>query len=335
MTLKDIAALAGVSVVTVSNVINGNHKKVSQKTIDKVNKIIEENDFHVNATARSLAKKKSNIIGVVIPYLDAGDIFSQSPYYTEIMAYLENYIRNNGYYMMMRSVGTCKEAIPLFSTWNVDGVIFLGAHRDEIMEILPKIKFPAVFIDSYADDLNIVNIGIDDFKSGYLAARYIIGKGHKAIAWAGPDYNDPGVINERFRGFTQALLENDIDFDESSCFVADTFYDQGVKLGGQIAVADKEFTAVITQSDILALGIMEGLRKFGIRIPEDISIIGFDNIPACMYSYPQLTSISQSIRDKAKIASESLLAMIENKEVNSDIPKVDVEVVERQSVKQI
>lgn len=335
MKIKDIALKAGVSTATVSNVINGNYNKVSQETIAKVQKIIEESNYKPNATARSLASKESKIIGVVIPNLSEEEYFALSPYNAQMLALLENYVRRQGYYLMIRCVGKCKEIIPIFSTWNVDGVILLGAYRSEVPEIESHLQVPTVYIDTYAEDLNIANVGIDDYKGGFLAARYLMGKGHRKIAFVGPNINSPGVIQERFRGFCDACRERQIEITPDYIFEAMTIYEHGVDAGKRIAFSDKEITAVVTMSDILAFGVMEGLRLCGMNVPGDISIIGFDNLPACRYSNPQLTTVSQNLEQKAFLAGECLFQMIRSKEKSALYKKVDVEIVERQSVKEV
>lgn len=335
MKLKDIAQLAGVSSVTVSNVINGNYNKVSKETIERVQKIIDENDYKPNATARSLALKQSKIIGVVIPNLGEDEAFSVSPYNAQILADLENYIRKQGYYLMVRCVRECKEIIPIFSTWNVDGMIFLGTFKSEVESIQTRLKVPAVYIDTYAEDLGIANIGIDDYKGGYLAARYLLAKGHRRIAFAGPNVESPGVIQERYRGFSDACQERGVDITPAHIFEAITLYEHGVDAGKKIGFSDLKFTAVVCMSDILAFGIMEGLRLCGLNVPDDVSIVGFDNLPECKYSNPQLTTVSQNLEQKAFLAGECLFRMIREKKkiVTNEI--VDVEIVERQSVKQL
>lgn len=335
MKIKDIAKKAGVSTATVSNVINGNYNKVSKDTIKKVQKIIEENDYKPNATARSLALKESKIIGVVIPYLGKEEPFSQSPYNAQILAFLENYVRRQGYYLMIRSIGKCKKIIPIFSTWNVDGVILLGAYKNEVAEIEEKLKVPTVYIDTYGEELPIANVGIDDYKGGFLAARYLLGKGHRKIAFVGPDLDSPGVIQERFRGFCDACKERHVEITEDCIFEASTIYEQGVEVGKKIAFSNQGFTAIAAMSDIVAFGVMEGLRRSGLNVPEDISIIGFDNLPECRYSNPQLTSVSQNLEKKAFLAGEHLFKMIHEKKKITVNEKVDVEIVERQSVKEL
>ncbi|MBD5394050.1 MAG: LacI family transcriptional regulator [Lachnospiraceae bacterium] len=335
MILRDIAKEAGVSTATVSNVINGNFHKVSQETIEKVQKIIEDNDYKPSTIARSLARKESKIIGVVMPNLGEEEAFSVSPYNTQILALLENYIRRQGYYMMIRSVKECKEIIPLFSTWYVDGMIFMGAFKNEVEDIQSRLEIPAVYIDSYVEELDIANVGIDDYKGGFLAARYLIGKGHRKIAFAGPNINSSGVVKERYRGFCDACRERGIEVNQACIFEAWTLYEYGVEVGKRIAFSDEGFTAVAAMSDILAFGIMEGLRLCGLNVPGNISVVGFDNLPECRYSYPKLTTVSQNLEKKALLAGECLFKMIRNKEKVVTNQKVDVEIIERQSVREI
>lgn len=335
MNLKTIAKLAGVSTATVSNVINGNHHKVSQETIERVQKIIEENNYKPNATARSLASKKSKIIGVVVPNISEEENFFLNPHDAYLLALLENYIRNQGYYMMLRCVRHCKETIPLFSTWNVDGLIFFGTFRAEIEEIQPKLTVPAVFVDAYADDLDICNVGLDDRKGGYLAGRYLLSKGHRKIAFVSPDVNESGVIRERYLGFRDACAEKGVEVTTDHLFTVNTLYQSGVVAGQKIAMSDIRFTAVAVTSDIVAFGVMDGLRQSGVSVPHDVSVIGFDNLPECQYSNPKLTTISQRVDLKAKLVGENLFRLIDNKDAENVSVKSDVEVLERQSVRDL
>lgn len=334
MNLKEIAEKAGVSTATVSYVINGKYHKLSHETIARVQRIIEENEYVPNATARSLSSKKSRIIGVVVPNLGLDENFSVNPYNAHLFALLEQYIRNQDYYMMMRCVGRCKEAIPLFSSWNVDGIILVGAFKSEVEEIHRKLKVPTVFIDTYADEFGITNIGIDDYKGGYLAARYLLGKGHREIAFVGPSVESPGVIQQRYLGFCAACSEMGVEITPEHIFEAYTLYQHGVVSGQKIATSSLKFTAVAVMSDIVAFGVMEGLRLCGLRVPGDISVIGFDNLPECQYSNPKLTTISQNLPQKVKLVGEALFKMIRDEPVTT-AEVIDVEIIERQSVKDL
>lgn len=335
MNLKTIAKEAGVSTATVSNVINGNHHKVSDETIAKVQKIIEKNNYQPNATARSLASRESKIIGVVIPNIGEEESFSVSPYNTQLLALLENYIRKEGYFMMMRCVGACKEILPMFASWNVDGMILLGVLQDEVEEIRKQFKVPTVYIDTYADNLKITNVGIDDYKGGYLAARYLLGKGHKKIAFVGPDVKSAGVIQQRYQGFYDACAKEGIEVTPDCIFRVNTTYQDGIIAGEKIGILDAGFTAVVATSDVVALGVMNGLRLCGMSVPNDVSVIGFDNLPECNYSVPQLTTISQDVNQKANLAGKYLFDMIRQNEKIIVNKRIDIEIIERQSVRDL
>lgn len=335
MNLKTIAKAAGVSTATVSNVINGNHHKVSKETIAKVQKIIKDNDYKPNATARSLASKESKIIGVVIPNIDTDESFSISPYNTQILALLENYIRKQGYYLMIRCAKECKEIISLFSSWNVDGLILFGPFKHEVEDIKTSLHVPTVYIDTYAEKLEIANVGIDDYKGGYLAARYLLAKGHREIAFVGPQFERPGVIRQRYHGFCAACAEQGIEVTPNHIFESDTGYRKGIAVGQAMAISDIKFTAAAVMSDIVAMGVMEGLRLCGLNVPNDVSVIGFDNLPEGNYSSPKLTTVSQNLERKALMVGEYLFKMIREKQEIVVDEKVDVEIVERQSVREL
>lgn len=335
MNLKMIAQKAGVSTATVSNVINGNHHKVSRETIEKVQRIIEEFNYKPNATARSLASRKSKIIGVVIPNVGEDDNFFCNPHDAHLLALLEHYIRSRGYYMMLRCVRQAREIIPLFSVWNIDGMICFGTLQSEIEEVAKKVAVPIVFIDGYAEDLGAVGVGIEDYKGGYLAGRYLLGKGHREIAVVSPEASRARVLQERHNGFRDACMEKGVALTEEDRFDSDTTYESGVAAGQKIAMSDKKYTAVWTVSDIVAFGVMEGLRLCGMNIPGDVSVMGFDNLAECNYSYPKLTTISQNIEKKAEKVGNLLFNLINGEIGAADTEKNDVQIVERQSVRDL
>ena len=335
MKIKDIAAKAGVSTATVSNVINGNYHKVSQATVEKVRRIIDEIGYSPSATARSLASKKSKIIGVVVSNIGDDDNFFSNPHYAHLLALLEKHIREEGYYMMLRCVDRCSQIIPLFSSWNVDGMIFFGTIQSDVEEVKNSIRVPAVFIDTYAEEQGITNVGIDDFKGGYLSAKHLIDMGHREIAFAGPGIRNPGVTGQRFQGFMKACAEAGVSMPEDHLFDTMSIYESGVETGKCVAKSWISFTAVAAMSDIAAFGIMDGLRMEGKRVPEDVSVIGFDNLLECRYSNPKLTTVSQNTEQKADTVSKLLFSRIRGEAENSELVKNDVQIMARQSVRDL
>ena len=335
MNLKDIAKLAGVSTATVSNVLNGNTSKVSETTKERIEKIIKEVDYKPNAMARSLAKKESKMIGLVVPYIGPDEDFFMNPYYARMVAALERFVRSKEYYLMLRCVPDCRQVIPQLSSWNVDGVFFLGVVEPDVKEIISALDAPVVFLDTYTKEKNIVNVGLDDYKGGYLSARYLIGKGHKRIALACPDYKGTGVVRERYLGFKKACEEAGIEFTEDDIYRTDTVYNGAITVGNDIALSGKGYTAVATMSDIVAFGIIEGIKQCGFSVPDDISVIGFDNLAEGEYVYPKLTTISQDINEKANAAGRGMFEILEgNKDYTADI-HLPVQIIERQTVRQL
>lgn len=332
MNLKTIAKLAGVSTVTVSNVINGKYHKASKETVERIQKIVEETHYQPSATARSLIMKRSRIIGVVIPNLHSTDSFTVSPYNAQILGHLDRYIRNQGYYMMLHCVVQSAEVLPSLATWNVDGVFLLGVAPEDAAALSQRLSIPTVFVDTYTDEPSLAAIRIDDRKGGYLAAKHLLDQGHRRIAFVSPSTRYPGVMQERFQGFCQALQEQGLTFPEEDQFtITDTLYERGMDVGEAIA-ARPEITAVAAMADVLALGVMEGLRQGGRRVPEDVSVTGFDDLPECRYAYPKLTSISQHMEEKVRIAGDYLFAMLRGEQCPGGSRIVDVEVISRQSV---
>lgn len=337
MNLKTIAKLAGVSTATVSNVINGNYHKVSEETRRKVEKIIKDSNYKPNAVARSLAKKESRLIGVVLPYIGKDEDFFSNPYNAHMIAALERLVRNHDYYVMLRCVADPRDIVSLLNSWNVDGAFFLGVYKDEVRDIKKTIDIPMVFIDTYAPGEKIVNVGIEDYRGGYLSAKYLIGKGHTKLALVAPVSAGEGVISQRRQGFMDACKESGIKFDEGKdIFNCASTYNSAIEIGQDIVFAGRGYTGVATMSDIVAYGLIEGFSQCGLKVPSDISVVGFDNLPDCDFMTPKLTSIAQDYEWKAAKASEYLFKMIEegNKELVVD-ERQPIRVKERQSVRDI
>lgn len=333
MNLKTIARMAGVSTVTVSNVLNGKYSKASKETVERIQKIIEETNYRPSATARSLIMKRSRIIAVVIPNVHAEESFSASPYNTQILGYLEQYIRSQGYYMMLRCVVQSFEVLADLATWNIDGAFLLGVAAEDARKLQKMMDIPAIFIDTYAEDGSLATVSVEDRKGGYLAARHLLDRGHRQIVFVSTPTEFPGVMQERYRGFCDAFREQGIALPPDHLVeIENVFYEQGVEAGERIAASMPHCTAVVTVADMLAFGVMEGLRLGGRRVPEDVSVIGFDDLPACQYTHPMLTSVSQHLEEKAQLAGECLFSMLRDNAVITCDRKVDVELVERQSV---
>ena len=335
MTLKDIAEKAGVSMMTVSNVINGKHNRVSAKTIEKVNAIIKECGYVPNLSARSLTNKCSSIIGIII-HLDEGSDnvnYLENPYVSTMIGTIERELRHNNYYTMVRSVSRKDDITKLLKNWNVDGIIFLYPdQQDFFRKFIESAPCPVAVFDSHLNIPGLINICSDDEKGLYLATKYVINKGHTHIAFVA-DYEGNYLLTKRFNGYCRALKESGIPFREECIFRYSPSYEAGILAGKEIASGKAHVTAAVTTADICAIGIMEGARLGGLRVPVDLSVIGYDNLGLCQYTSPKLTTISQNITQKAIQATQLLLKKLRGEENDISAPVImDVEIVERQSV---
>lgn len=342
MTLKDIADKAGVSMMTVSNVINGKHNRVSAKTIEKVNAIIKEYGYVPNLSARNLTSKTSSIIGIIIHLDDTAlnDNYMENPYISTMIGTIENELRHNGYYAMVRSVFRTEDITSLLKNWNVDGFVFLYPDdRDDLCHFIDSLRkndrdfsCPVAIFDSSLQIPGLINVCSDDEKGLYLATKYMINRGHYQIAFVA-DYEGNHLLTRRFEGYCRALDESGIPFRKEYVFSYSPSYEGGLAAGKAIASSQAKPTAVVTTADICAIGIMEGARLGGLRVPVDLSVMGYDNLTLCRYTTPKLSSVSQNITQKALLATQMLLKKIRDKDMEiPDRITMDVEIVERQSV---
>ncbi len=338
INLQTIARMANVSKVTVSNVINGKHDKASKETIERIQKIIRETGYRPSATARSLSLKQSRMIGVIIPYLYAGESFAERPYHAHILGYLEQYIRSQGYYMMPRCVAESMDALPDLTSWNIDGAFVLSLVAEDALRLREKLNIPAVFLDTYAaEEAPLATVCVDDYGGGRLAARYLLERGHRRIAFVSPVLTEhSGVMQERYKGFCDEMREAGAPFGADCRIVTESvLYEQGVEAGKQIASSGVPFTAAAVMADVLAFGVMDGLRQGRVLVPEDVSVMGFDGLPECQYTFPQLTTVSQHMEEKARCAGEYLFAMLRDGTAPAERRRVAVSLLEGHSVRAV
>lgn len=336
MTLKDIADKAGVSMMTVSNVINGKHNRVSQKTIERVNQIIKEYNYIPNMSARTLNKKSSNIILIVISAIDIEDYKKNvldNPYVSTMLGTIELELRAKGYYTMLRFGETIDELDGVLRNWNVSGIIFLYPDSSEKMTDFAKhCSCPILMFDGYLDSDKIIKVCSDDEKGLYLSTKYVINRGHKHVAFV-TEHEEYPLLLARMNGYKRALEESGIPFRPEYVFRYPQNYESGIEAGKKIAGLSTDISAIVTVADIFAVGLIEGARLGGLRIPMDLSVVGYDDLQICQYVSPKLTSVSQNIKEKALTGTKLLLEKIEQGDTfNTSKIVLDVEIIERQSV---
>lgn len=204
--IKDIAKEAGVSPTTVSNVIHGNTKKVSKANIDKIQKILEKNQYIPSMSALMLAENRSRLIGVLIGEREGKRrSIASDPFTSVILNSLELEIYRQNYYMLFHLANSQEESWKLAATWKVEGLITLGLSSEENLELSEKCQIPLVSIDNYYGEKKVANIGLQDFEGGYAMGKFLAEQGHKNILFLAD--NDVGVDHERWLGVQRAVGE--------------------------------------------------------------------------------------------------------------------------------
>ncbi|WP_284747815.1 LacI family DNA-binding transcriptional regulator [Amycolatopsis sp. RTGN1] len=329
VTLREVAEQAGVSMMTVSNVMNGNRARVSPGTIEKVQRIADELGYVPSASARSLATKASRLVGLLVPAADE-DSLMISPHTMAIVGLIERELRKYGYHLLLRGVAHPDEVAEALRSWSLDGAILLGFLDEEVGKLTKKTigAVHVVAIDSYSANRLTTGTRSDDFAGARLAARHLLDLGHRRILFAGPAFSGVGVVHERFEGFCQAFA--DAGFSRPDLVeTVNTTYAEGRALG--LTLWDRGLTAVFATADILAVGIVHGLTEAGARVPEDVSVVGFDDLDLCNYVTPKLTTVAQDIARKASTAVSILMDSIEKGERPKRPVTIDVSLVERES----
>ncbi len=335
VTIRDIAQATGVSATTVSNVIHGRAGRVSAETIQNINNAIKQLGYVPNMSARSLVSSSSKVIGFVNHVITREDTnFMDDPFHSAVIGAIESALRENGYYLMLRTVETSEELATFIQNWNMDGLFFTGIFKDKFFDSISGLHIPVVLIDSYLRVPQFCNVGLEDFTGSYDATRYLIEKGHRRIGFASPNIKDGGVLQERFLGYKAALAESSIPFDKSLVFQHEMDIDS-CKAASDEIVKHHDLTGLIVSADIMAAGIMAGLKSHGIRIPEDISIVGFDDIAVAKLVSPALTTIRQDMNLKGRLAVDFMLQLLSGKPLETTEITLPTRLIERDSVKSL
>lgn len=336
ITIKDMAEMLGISTTTVSNVIHGKTSEVSQKTVERVEKLLEEYEYVPNISARSLTQNRSKIIGVALKgRKDKYRNLIADPFFAELIGSLEAEIRARGYFMMIYISNDISEIIRNVLTWNVDGLILVGMLHDDFIRIKSRYKKPTVLIDSYAprEIMKYVNIGLEDEDGAYQMTRYLLKMGHRKIAFLAD--NMEGVDYIRYKGHQRALTDYGLKTQEKNLLI---FHPGTVERESslmELYYRAKDYTAFMCCSDYYAVILMNYFMDRGIRIPEDLSITGFDDNLMSKIVRPSLTTVGQDVTKKGQLAVNYLLKMIQGIEFPEWDVKLPTEIVIRDSVKAV
>lgn len=337
ITIKDVAHYAGVSIASVSYVLNNKEHKVSTETVELIHEAIKNLNYIPSMSARSLAKNTSKLIAVIIPQTeDYSQLVFQNPFYSEMISNIEAEVRKQGYNIILAGIEKGQSYKDISVSRNLDGIILIGAYPDELYEQGKKIDLPIVFVDSYVNDNFFTTIGIDDEYGGYLATKHLIENGHQHIAIVTGSIRKDGVVEKRFNGYKRALLEYNIPFNKDYVFGESVSFEHGHETGCLIASDYQSITAAFATADVVAFGLIRGLIENYKSVPQDVSVIGFDDITFSSMFFPPLTTIKQHIPLKGALAAHLLLEKINGKtEQVENTTTIPLEVIERQTVKKL
>jgi LacI family transcriptional regulator len=327
ITLRMVAEKAGVSVNTASRAIN-NKPDINQETKKRIFKVAQELGYVRNNTAVALRTKKTGTVGVVIED-------NRNPFYAEVLNGMEVAAREKNYHIIFantqRDYKKEEEAINLLLAKRVDGLLIAPVQdRDDDINSLVKANIPFVVVGRDFENIELDAVYNDEVKGGFLATEYLIKKGHKRIALIdGFLYKSPA--KGRLEGYKKALKKYGISIDDALVSVGDIDVKDGYERTRQMLEKDLDFTAIFAYNDMMAFGAMQAIREKGLRIPEDIGLVGYDDIPFCSLMDPALTTIRLK---KQELGIESVKLLLSHINGNRKKPKkirLDVDIIVRKT----
>ncbi len=305
-TLRDVAALAGVSAMTVSNVVNGRAGKVSAATVARVDAAIHQLGYVPNASARSLASASSRIIGLVYEAAP-GRAALDAPYESLFVGACEEAARAAGFSLMLCGASSQEETVTQLRSWNVAGAVVMGTQRTPPDRFLEQAAIPAVFVDTYYPTDGIFSVNVDDAGGARRAGDEMGRAGHRQVAFVGPSADVNGVVRARLDGLREGLGPHGANVRREHVILTDVTFTDGQAAAERLVRRSDRVTAVLASGDVLAIGLLAGLRRQGVSVPGEMSVVGFDGLEMASYVDPPLTTVFQPVREKAAMAVRYLV----------------------------
>ncbi|XID90260.1 LacI family DNA-binding transcriptional regulator [Paenibacillaceae bacterium WGS1546] len=335
-SIKKIAEKAGVSVSTVSRTLN-NYTDVSPQTRKRILEIAKELNYFPNAIARSLVQKKTYTIGIFF-----GNTMNSGfdhPFFLEVISAVREMVGNAGYDILVFTNKNKERATytTLCRERSVDGVVLLltgeGKKRDETLIELQDSGIPCIAIDIPLEGQACAYVESDNYSGARSAMDHLLDLGHTAIAFVGGDTISSTSYN-RMRGYQDALMERKIGIDPTLIHLGYFSMEKAKEAVKSLMPAHPEVTAFFAASDEMAMGVVQGLREMGLSVPDDISVIGFDDIKAAKDFNPPLTTVRQDKYGLGHEAARLLLRIIEDPERGAQSVSLPCELIVRSSTKE-
>lgn len=309
MTIKDLSAATGYSVGTISRVLN-NQPNVSEKARTAILRVAEESGFQLNTVAKQLKQQHSNSILVLVKGT-SNELFGslveaiQTHIAQTCYPLIVDYIDENSN-EVRRAVQLCREKKPL-------GILFLGGNEENFAADFGKIGIPCVLVTNNAADFgfrNLSSVSSDDTLAASMAIEHLIALGHKKIAVIGGDAAKSNTTKLRLRGCMDAFARHGIPFDVAQDYQAVRYsFADGYCAANALLERCDDFSAIFAMSDVMALGAIRALNDAGRRVPEDVSVIGFDGLTIGQYTTPRLSTIAQDVES---LAAQSITLLLDN-----------------------
>lgn len=312
MTIKDLAARTGYSVGTVSRVLN-NHPHVSKKARQAILQAVEESGFQLNENARQLKQQHATSVLVVVKG-------TSNELFAELLTKIQQMMAHTSYPLIvdyldedanevLRAVQLCREKKPL-------GILFLGGNSMNFRSDFDKIDIPCVLVTNDAGGQefpNLSSVTTDDRQAARCAIDALVNMGHRKFAVVGGDRKRSDTSILRYEGCLQSFREHGIEFDEELDYQGVRYsYQDGYRATRALLDAGRQFTALFAAADVMAIGAIRALRDAGLRVPEDVSVMGFDGLPLSSFLVPQLSTVCQSVQLLAQHSVSILTDAIEN-----------------------
>lgn len=303
VTIKDIAKKAGVSYATVSRALT-NRPEVNEKTRRDIQKLAEEMGYKPNALARGLVTRESKTLGLIIPDIT-------NPFFPEVARGVEEAASRSGYNVFLCNTNWDAEKertyIEVLEEKRVDGLIVASVTDDaKTLEGFTRGGAPLVLVNRVLKDIDTHYVVIDNLKGGYMVVEHLLGLGHKRIAFIG-GLRHVEATRERLQGYMLALSSGGIPVDDklvySGAFKKESGYQNAMKL----LEVDQPPTAIFAANDILALGVIQAVQEAGLKVPDDIAVVGFDDIAFASYAEVSLTTIAQPKYIMGEMAAKILM----------------------------
>ena len=330
VTIKDVAKQAGVSISTVSRVIN-NSKPVTDEVKQRVLEVIRRTGYIPNPLARSLVTKKSQLIGVIVP--EVSDSFVN-----EMLDGIEEVAKMYDYEILLANTYSDKEqemkSLNLLRAKQIEGIVMISNKIDnDHIEYINSLSIPATYISKTAREYDINSVDISNKNATYDMTKYLIDKGHKEIAFIMTSKDKTILQRERLSGYEKAIIENNLKLDEKLIRYAGIEYEDGYESMMELLDENIVPQAVFVTGDEAAIGAINALNDRGYSVPDDVSVAGFSDVKIARIYRPKLTTLHQPLYDIGAVAIRMVIKLINNESLDEKKVELPYRIIERESVK--